>query len=195
MVRQVAQLVQELQVRQNQAHVADYRFENDPGNLIAFILEQLTQAQDVVEAGQQGVGRSAFGHAGAVGHAQGGGAGAGRHQKAIHMPVITAGKFDDQLPPREAPGQTNAAHGRLSSRADHAHHLDARKQLDDELGQLRFQLGRGAEGCPSRKGIADSLDHARIIVPQNERAPGTDEIEIAVAIDIEEIRSLSPSDE
>src|SRR5262249_4298246 len=37
------------------------------------------------------------------------------------------------------------------------------------------------------------LEHARMVVPEDERAPGADKIEITVAVDIEEIRAFSPS--
>src|SRR5262249_17046334 len=114
---------------------------------------------------------------------------------AIHMSVIAAGKLHDQLAPGETARQANPAHGRLGPRANHAHHLDTRNQLNDQLGQLSFQLGRSAEGASFREGFTDRLKDAWMVVAQDERAPRADKIEITIAVDIKEIRSFASGDE
>ena len=74
---QPAQLGQELRRRHDQAHVADDRLEDDAGDLVAVRREGVGQALHVVVAQHERVGGAAFRHAGAVGHAERGGAGAG----------------------------------------------------------------------------------------------------------------------
>ena len=68
-------------------------------------------------------------HAGAVGHAERRGAGAGRDEQAIDVAVVAAGELDDDVAAGEAAGQADGAHRRLGAGADHADHLDRRHRL------------------------------------------------------------------
>ena len=57
----------------------------------------------------------ARGDAGRVGHAERGGRRAGRHQQAVDVAVVVAGKLDDLLAAGEAAGQPDGAHRRLGA--------------------------------------------------------------------------------
>src|SRR5262249_3582063 len=123
------------------------------------------------------------------------GAGAGGDEQAIDVAVIAAGKLDNDIASREATRQPQGTHRRLGARADHAHHLDARHRLDNQFGQVRLALGRGAEAGALVQRLLDGSHHARVTVTEDQRAPRTDIIEVGVPVDVVEISSLSTGDE
>ena len=88
------------------------------------------------------------GHAGRVGQAEGGHAGAGGGEQRVDVPVVAAGELDDLGAAGEAAGQPDRRHGRLGARVDQAYLLD-RGPRDDLGGQLDLARGGGAEaGAP-----------------------------------------------
>src|SRR5262245_18440699 len=195
MARQAAQLAKKILRRNDKSHVADDRFENDAGNLVAQGLEGELQRIDVVEPQQQRLRGTSLRHARAVGHAQRGGAGAGGHEETIDVAVVAASVLHYHVTVRVAAGQANGAHRRLGAGADHARHFERWHQLAAQFGQLAFRFGRRAEGGPFRHRRVHVLDDARVAVAEDERTPGADEIEMTVAVDAEAIRPLAALDD
>ena len=107
------------------------------------------------------------------------------------MPVIAALEFDDIFPLGEGPRQANGRHGGFSAGADQAQHLDGGHGLGDHFRQLSFRRRAGAEACACARGRLDGAHHYGRSVAQNERPPGADIINVAIAIGIEQIRALA----
>ena len=148
----------------------------------------------VVGQGQRQVGQR-LGHARGVRHAEGQGAGAGLHQQAVGVAVVAAFELDDAVAPGVAAGQTDGAHGRLGAGADHAHHLAAGHQRGDALGHGHFPRVRRAVGQPGPGRVDHRLAHLRMAVAEDHRAPGADIVDVAVAVDIEQVRPVRALDE
>ena len=74
--------------------------------LPAFCSNAARTRVEIVEWHGQRVLGEVGGHAGAVGHAEGHGTGAGLHQEAVGVAVVAAGEFEDAVTPSEnrAPG-------------------------------------------------------------------------------------------
>ena len=111
------------------------------------------------------------------------------------MAVVAAGELDDDIPPGVAARDADGAHGRLGAGRHHADHLDGRDAGDDALGQLALALGRRAETRPPADGLLGGRDDARVGVAEDERPPGVDVVEVAVAIEVEQVRPLAACDE
>src|SRR5262249_42974475 len=163
---------------------ADNRLEDDTGNAITVSLERILQGVRIVVAEKEGVFCRPLRHTGTVRDAEGRGAGAGGDEQAIDMAVIAAGKLDDDVAAGGAAGQSQGAHRRLGAGADHANHLDARHRLDDQFGEVRLALSRGAETGALVQGLLDGPHDPRMTVAEDERAPRTDIIEIAIAVEV-----------
>src|SRR4029077_17015682 len=79
--------------------------------------------------------------------------------------------------------------------ADHAHHFNTRYRCNDQFCQLRFRFRGRAETGPAVQGFFNHPHHARMAVAQDERAPGADIVQIAVAVQVVEIRPFATGDE
>ena len=178
---------QELGRRHHQPHVAHHRLHQHGGESVAMTGEGCLQARGVVVLKHQRVLRCAGGDAGRIGHAEGGRRRARRHEQAVGMAVIVAGKLDDQLAAGRPAGQPHGAHGRLGAGADHPHLFDARHRVDDLLGQTAFRLGRRAVAGAPREGLVDRRHHPRMPVAEDHRAPRTDVVEVAAAVDVGQV--------
>src|SRR5262249_33426973 len=76
-----------------------------------------------------------------------------------------------------------------------ADHFDARHRLDDQLGEVRLALSRGAEAGALVQCVLDGPHDPWMAVAQDERAPRADIIEIGIAVEIVEVSALAASDE
>src|SRR5262249_43078391 len=65
----------------------------------------------------------------------------------------------------------------------------------DQLGQPDFRRGGGAKAGAVRRGPPDRLQHMRVGVPKDERSPRADIVNVAVAIGVVEVGTLSALDE
>ena len=70
---------------------------------------------------------------GGAGNAEGGDAGAGLHQQAVGVPVITAREFDHKLATGIAARQTDSGHRGFGAGIDEAQLFDRRNRADDEF--------------------------------------------------------------
>ena len=138
----------------------------------------------------------AGGHARRVGHAERGRRAAGRHQQAVDVAVIVAGELDDHVAAGEAAGQADRAHRGLGAGVDQPDLLDRRHGLDDQLGQFAFGLGRGAEaGAAARAAASSAATTAGWRVAQDHRPPRADVVDVAIAVDVEQIGPLAALEE
>ena len=65
----------------------------------------------------------------------------------------------------------------------------------DLLGQLDLGLGRGAVAGPARGGLVDRGDDLGVGVAEDQRAPGADPVDVAVAVDVDQLAALAALDE
>src|ERR1700716_3003147 len=110
------------------------------------------------------------------------------------MAVVAALKFDKELPIGERACKSNRRHRRFSARTDKAKLFDGREAARHELCQVTFCRRGSAKTCASRRRILNCCDHARFSMSENHRPPGADIIDVAIAIRIPEIRTISPRD-
>jgi hypothetical protein len=122
-------------------------------------------------------------------------AAAGLDQQAVDVPVIAAGKLDDAIAARKPARQSDRAHRGFRARADHPHAFDGWNGVDHHLGQFGFRLGRSAEACPLAERPFDRLHDFGMGVPEDQRSPRADVIEIPVLVDVDEKRPLAAIDE
>ena len=102
------------------------------------------------------------------------------------MAVVVAGKLDDFHSAGKPSRQPHGAHCRLGAGADHPHFLDAGNGTDDQFGQMRFGLGRRAIAGAPRQRRFNRRHHAGVAMAEDHRPPGTDVVEVGVAVDIGE---------
>ena len=133
------------------------------------------------------IARGALGHAGRIGHAERGGRTARRHQQAIDVAVIIAGELHDHRPAGVSAGEADGAHRGLGARIDQPHLLDRRHGLDHKFGQFVLGQRRRAETRAAAQGRFEGFDHRRVIVPEDHRSPRADVIDVAVAVDVEQV--------
>src|SRR2546428_4958798 len=111
------------------------------------------------------------------------------------MPVIPAGELDELAPSGNGPREPDGGHGGFGSRIDKAEHLDRWHPVGNDRRQSHLAFGRSAE-CPASLELgADRLDDGRRAVTQDQRSPGTDEIEVPVPVDIPDPGAVPPDHE
>src|ERR1700733_4000381 len=111
------------------------------------------------------------------------------------MPVVAAFEFHDIFALGISAGQTDGRHSGFRTRVHEADFLHLRKRGDDEFRQIGFRRSGRAEGgsvpCRGR----NRLDYFWSSMPENKRPPGTDVVDVLVAVGVEEMRSLTADDE
>ena len=122
-------------------------------------------------------------------------AGAGFHQEAVGVAVIATFEFDDFVAMGEAARQANGAHGGFGAGVNHAHHVHAGHQLAHQLGHFHFHLGWRAEAQTARSRFNHRVTDVGVVMTQHHRAPRTDIIDIAFAVGVIQIRTVSAFDE
>ena len=65
----------------------------------------------------------------------------------------------------------------------------------NQFGEFHFAFGGRAETGSDGENLAQRIDHRRKAVAQDQRAPGENIIDVLVAIDVEDVRSLAAGDE
>ncbi len=105
------------------------------------------------------------------------------------MSVIAADELDDLGAPREGTGETNGRHGGFGSRVDQPDDVERRHHLADALGDVDLGLRRCTKAGAARRRLLDGLDDARVRVAEEQRAPGADVVDVAVAVDVADARA------
>ena len=111
------------------------------------------------------------------------------------MSVIAAGEFDDLGAFGESAGQADRTHGGLGAGVHQPDPLHRGDPGDDLRGQLGFTGRRCAEGQPIGSSPRNGLHHGRMGVAEDHRAPGADQVDVAVAIGIGEPTASRRGDE
>src|SRR5690606_16807183 len=124
--------------------------------------------------------------------AEGERAAAGLDQEAVAMAVVAALELDDPRAPGGAAREPDGGERGLGARIHHAHHLHGRHQPRDRLGHLHFQRVGYAEAEPVAGHALHGVEHRRVVVAGDHRALGTDVVDVAVAIHVEQERPLRP---
>ena len=149
---------------------------------------------EVVVGQSQGEVRDFLRNSRRTGNAEGGHAGAGFDQQSIGVAVIAAFELDDDFPARGGPRQADRRHGGLGAGADEAQLFDRGIAGDDLLCQIGFG-GRGRSKAGAvRSGLLDRFDHGRKSVAEDHRSPGTEVVNVAIAIGVPQIGALAALD-
>ncbi|MNZ81428.1 hypothetical protein D3C78_1000940 [compost metagenome] len=195
LVAQGPQAFEETRCRRHAVHVAGHWLDDDAGHVLADFGEHGFYRVDVVERQGQGVFGECRRYTGRARYALGQCAGTGLDQQAVGVTVVAAFELDDAVAAGEATGQANGAHGRFGAGADHAHHFHRRHEGADQVGHLRFHLGRRAVGQAVLQLLAHRVQHIRMAVAEDHRAPGADVIHIALVVFVGDVGAFGVLEE
>jgi hypothetical protein len=162
---------------------------------IRVLLEQRAHRVQVVEARVQGQFGQFRRHARRSRYAEGLRPAAGLDQEAVGVAVVIALELDETLASGGRARQPERAHRRLGARIDHAYPLQRRHELADPLGHGHLAGTRRAEAQSVGDGPLHRLDDVRMGVAADHRPPGTDVVDITLAVDIENARALGAIEE
>ena len=173
----------EARVGRDDAHVAGGRLGDQAGDPVAQLGEQRGHGVAVVVGQHPGERGGALGYAGSAGDRERGQSGAGRGQQRVDVPVVAAGELHDDVAAGEAPGQPDRRHRGLGTGGDEADLLD-RRPPDDLLGELDLGLGRRAVRRAARDRVTDGGHHLGVGVAEQHRAPGADQVDVLLPVDV-----------
>ena len=112
------------------------------------------------------------------------------------MAVVAARELNNLVAAGHTTRQTNSSHGRLSTRGHHTHLINRARNrrvntVDHQLSQLSLRRARRTKGQAALSRLLNSLNHLRMRVTQNRRAPRADQVNVLVAVRIVQVRALS----
>ena len=113
----------------------------------------------------------------------------GLDEERVGVAVVAACELHNLLPSGESTGQPNRTHARLGAGVDHSDLVDVGNHLTNELRDLRFQFGGGAKRRPFLRRPFHGVDHRRVGVAQDLRAPGVDVVDVGVAVHVAQVRT------
>ena len=100
------------------------------------------------------------------------------------MTMVATVKFDDLVSSSKASSHSYGTHTCLCSRVAHTHFVHTGKQFLDQLRHSRFiRIWNPKTGSPFRSRL-DRLNNSRMGMPKDGWPPGTDVINVIVAIHI-----------
>ena len=134
-------------------------------------------------------------HAGRACQAKSGQPGSRLHQQAVRVPVITALELDHVLAIGKRPRHADRGHGCFRPRTDKAKLFDRRHGGNHQLRQVGFGRGRRAKACAPFRCLLNRLHHQRVGVAQDHRPPGTEVVQVAIAIGVPQVRALGSHQE
>ncbi|OPZ24096.1 MAG: hypothetical protein BWZ01_02968 [Deltaproteobacteria bacterium ADurb.BinA179] len=111
------------------------------------------------------------------------------------MTVVASLELDDEVPGSECPGEPDGAHGRLGSGADEPDLLDGRDSLADLLGHPNLELCGRSEAHPLPRLAYHCIHHFGMTVPEYHWSPREHEVDVSVALAIDEVRAKGLPDE
>ncbi len=152
-------------------------------------------AAEVVVRGGQRVRNRARCHSGGVRKAERGHARARLDEQKIRVTVVAAGELDDLRALGERTREPERAHRRLGAGVDEAHELEARHRFANQARELELERARRAVARAAANRLLERGDDAGMRVTEDERPPGEDVVDVAVPVDVDEVRALSALDE
>src|SRR3989304_5658064 len=120
----------------------------------------------------------------AIGNAESGGAGPRLHEQTVSMAVVATFELENLISPCISPGHPDCTHHCFRARADHPDQFYRRKSLPHPGGKIDLERCRTAETCPLGSGFLYGCHDLRGGMPQNNRPPGADVINVFVTIHI-----------
>jgi len=185
---------QELQVLfrlQQQTVVRRDGLDDHRRDVVRVIGDRHLEGAPVVQRHHDRIVRHRVGHAGGGGDAEGRQPAARLHQQGVHVSVVTAFELDDQRTTRHAAREPDGRHHRFRAGAHEPDHLDVPVVFQNELRQLVLLARRRAEGCPQAHRVHDRRAHARMVVPEDQRSPGTTEVDVTLSVGVPDMTSVT----
>jgi len=176
------------------AGVADDGLEDDGGDGARMGGEGGFDCVEVVVGQGEGEAGDFFGDSGGTGDAEGGDAGAGFDEEAVGVAVVAALEFDDDFAVGGGAGEADGGHGGLGAGADEAELFDGGIAGDYALGEVGLGCGGGAKAGGVAGGALDGFDYGREGVAEDHGTPGAEVVDVAVAVGVGEVGSLSALD-
>ncbi len=166
-----------------------------------FCWKRSSTAGEVVEGGNDNIGETGFRHAESAGY------GCRRmdiaviwsvrlhtYQGGIVQAVVAAFELDDLVAAGGGAGETNRVHGGFGAAVAEADHFHG-KALADFLGQLPLHVMRHAKHGAGGQTFPHGFHDGGMAVSRHERAEAEVVINVVVAVEIAEVRSLALFDE
>ena len=105
-------------------------------------------------------------------------------QQRVDVPVVATFELDDLVAAGESACETNARHRRFGPAIHHANFLDRGNPAANQLRHFHFIWIWNAKAHAALRGGTDGIDNNGRRVAENGRAPGADEIDVLVAVDV-----------
>ena len=177
-------------------HVAGRRLSNNRGNLTLMVRERLTHSVQVVIGQNDGLRGGCGSHASRTRQRQGCHARTRLGKQRIHVTVVAARKLNNLVATGHTTRQTDSSHRRLSTGGHHTHLINRTgnrrvNTVDHQLSQLSLRRARRTKRQAALSRLLNRLNHLRMRVAQNRRAPRADQVNVLVAVRIVQVRALS----
>src|SRR5258705_4060546 len=127
------------------------------------------------------------GHASAIGMAERQRARTSFYEQRIGMAVIAAIEFDNLVAFDESARKTNGGHRRLGARIAHANFLDAWHERTDKLCHRDFEWIRNSKTRAVLRSVLNCLYDFRMRMAENRGAPGSDVVDIIIAVNVPDV--------
>ena len=120
---------------------------------------------------------------------------AGFDEHGVGVAVVAALEFDDEVAAGESSREADGGHAGFGAGGDEAELFDGGKATCDELSEVGFGGDGGSEAGAFGGGLLDGLDDGREGVAEDHGAPGAEEVEVAVAVFVEEVCAFGVGEE
>ncbi len=190
-----AQRLQELARPRHEVHVAGHRLDDHRRDLVALPAECVLELLHVVEREHRGVTGGLRRHAGRARVAERERARARLHEQRVGVAVVAAFELDDAGAAGEPAREAERGHRRLGARGHEPHERHARQRLAEQLRELDLERGRRAERESFERRLAHGRDDQWVRVPEDERPPGADVVDVALAVGVPEVRAFAAFEE
>ena len=188
----LAQQLEEAGLRGDDAHVGREWLGDDRGELVLGRAPRARASGSFQGTMTRGPGRG-LGHARRGGDGLRGQARARLGQQPVDVAVVGAGELQDLVAAGSRAGEPQRAHRRLGARGGHAQHLHRGHARGDLLGERDLAPGRRAEARAALGRRDDGLEDLRMGVAVDERPPRAYPVDVAVAVDVDDLRALPRS--
>src|SRR6185312_15751845 len=166
------------------SRVADDGLENDASDQAGMARKRRFHSGEIVVRQRQRVHRSFIRHPRRTWNAERRHTAASLHQQSVGVAVVAALKLDKKWTPRKAARQAYRRHAGLCSRRNEAQLLNRRKTLLNQPRELRLGSSAGAKAGAALGGLLNGLHRGRKRMAQQHRPPGTEEVDVAVAVGV-----------
>ena len=140
------------------------------------------------------VGGGAWGDAWGVGFGVVEDSGACGDEEGVDVAVVAAFEFEDFVAAGVSAGEADGGHGCFGAGVDEANFFGG-GAAHDFFCEKDFCFGGGAVGEAAGGGLLDGFDDGGVCVAHEHGAPGAEEVDVCVAVDVVEFGSLCGGDE